>query len=106
MLHWAPVQQGLLSNRKRVYRLNYEEGLRLRRRRRKQVAAAWERLAAPTPPERALVDGFHVRPVPKTEARFDCSGRRLDAREPGDGSGSLASRSAIECRLRAGEEYG
>jgi putative transposase len=51
MLHWALGQEGLGVNRKRVYRLYCEEGLRIRRRRRKHVAAApRERLAAPTRP--------------------------------------------------------
>jgi putative transposase len=50
-LHWALRQEGFAVNHKRVYRLYRDEGLRLRRRRRKQVAAApREKLAAPTRP--------------------------------------------------------
>jgi putative transposase len=48
-LHWALCQEGFAVNRKRVYRLYCEEGLRIRRRRRKQVAAApREKIAGPT----------------------------------------------------------
>jgi putative transposase len=48
-LHWALREEGFAVNRKRVYRLYCEEGLKIRRRRRKQVAAApREKLAAPT----------------------------------------------------------
>ncbi len=51
-LHWAVCQDGFVVNRKRVYRLYCEEGLRIRRRgRRKQIAAApREKLDAPTRP--------------------------------------------------------
>ena len=51
-LHWAVCRDGFAVNRKRVYRLYCEEGLRIRRRgRRKQIAAApREKLDAPTRP--------------------------------------------------------
>jgi len=48
-LHWAVTQEGWQVNQKKIYRLYGEEGLRIRRRRRKHVAMApRERLAAPT----------------------------------------------------------
>jgi putative transposase len=48
-LHWAlTTKEGLEVNLKKAYRLYVEEGLRIRRRRRKRVATApRERLAAP-----------------------------------------------------------
>jgi putative transposase len=49
LLHWQLGQEGFAVNRKKVLRLYREEGLRIRRRRRKHVAAApREKLAAPT----------------------------------------------------------
>ncbi len=49
LLHWGLGQDGVHVNLKRVYRLYREDGLRLRRRRRKHVASAPRaRLAAPT----------------------------------------------------------
>jgi putative transposase len=49
-LHWAlTTKEGWKVNRKKIYRLYREEGLRIRRRRRKHVAASpRERLPAPT----------------------------------------------------------
>jgi putative transposase len=48
-LHWAlTTKEGWKVNRKKIYRLYGEEGLRIRRRRRKRVATApRERLVAP-----------------------------------------------------------
>lgn len=49
LLHWQLTEEGFRVNRKKVLRLYREEGLRIRRRRRKHVAAApREKLAAPT----------------------------------------------------------
>jgi putative transposase len=49
MLHWALTEEGWKVNHKRVLRLYREEGLRLRRKRRKRVATApRERRQAPT----------------------------------------------------------
>lgn len=59
-LHWAVRQEGFAVNRKRVYRLYREEGLRIRRRRRKHVAAAPREAGRTDASERALVDGLHV----------------------------------------------
>jgi len=48
LLHWALAKEGCSVSRKKVYRLYREEGLRIRRRRRKRVATApRERLAEP-----------------------------------------------------------
>jgi len=48
-LHWALTKEGWQVNLKKIYRLYGEEGLRIRRRRRKHVATApRERLPAPT----------------------------------------------------------
>jgi putative transposase len=48
LLHWALGQEGTHVNHKKIYRLYREEGLRIRRRRRKHVATApRERLPAP-----------------------------------------------------------
>jgi putative transposase len=49
LLHWQLTEEGFVVNRKKILRLYREEGLRIRRRRRKHVAAApREKLAAPT----------------------------------------------------------
>lgn len=49
LLHWALTQEGCQVNRKKIYRLYREEGLRIRRRRRKRVATApRDQLAKPT----------------------------------------------------------
>jgi putative transposase len=40
LLPWALTQEGIQVNRKKIYRLYREEGLRIRRRRRKRVASA------------------------------------------------------------------
>ena len=55
-------REGWAVNHKRVYRLYREEGLGVRRRKRKRIGAV-ERQAAgdPDPAERALVDGFYFR---------------------------------------------
>lgn len=109
MLHWALGQEGWVVNRKRVYRLYREEGLRIRRRRRKQVAAApREKLAAATRPNERwsmdfmsdeLEDGSPLRLLNVVDdLTRECPGIEVDR--------SLPAARVIECLERAGEEYG
>jgi putative transposase len=109
MLHWALGQEGIVVNRKRVYRLYCEEGLRIRRRRRKQVAAApREKLPAATRPnERWSMDFMSDELEDGSPLRLlnvvDNLTRESPAIEVGR---SLPAARVIECLERAGEEYG
>jgi putative transposase len=109
MLHWALGQEGLAVNLKRVYRLYREEGLRLRRRRRKQVAAvARERLASVTQPnERWSMDFMSDELEDGSPLRLlnvvDDHTRESPAVEV---DRSLPAPRVIECLERAGAEYG
>jgi putative transposase len=109
MLHWALVQGGARVNRKRVYRLYCAEGLRLRRRRRKHVAAApRERLAAATRPnERWSMDFMSDELEDGSSLRLlnvvDDHTRESPAVEV---DRSLPAARVIECLERAGAEYG
>jgi putative transposase len=109
MLHWQLGQDGIAVNRKRVYRLYREEGLRLRRRRRKQVAAApREKLPAATRPNERwsmdfMSDEFEDGRSLRLLNLVDDFTRESPAVEVGR---SLPAARAIECLERAGEEYG
>jgi putative transposase len=110
MLHWALGQEGIRVNRKRVYRLYCEEGLRLRRRRRrKQVAATpRERLPVPTRPnERWSMDFMSDEFEDGSSLRLlnvvDDVTRESPAVEV---DRSLPATRVIECLERAGAEYG
>jgi putative transposase len=109
MLHWALGQEGMVVNRKRVYRLYCEEGLRLRRRRRKQVAAsAREKLPAPTRPnERWSMDFMGDEFEDGSPLRLLNVIDDLTRESPGmEADRSLPAPRVIECLERAGEEYG
>lgn len=109
MLHWQLGQDGIAVNRKRVYRLYREEGLRLRRRRRKHVAAApREKLPAATRPNERwsmdfMSDEFEDgRPLRLLNVVDD-----FTRESPGSEVGrSLPATRVIECLERVGEEYG
>jgi len=109
MLHWALDKEGLRVNRKRVYRLYCEEGLRIRRRRRKQVAAApREKLAAATRPNEQwsmdfMSDEFEDGSPLRLLNVVDHLTRESPAMEV---DRSLPAARVIECLERAGEEYG
>jgi len=109
-LHWALRQEGLAVNRKRVYRLYCEEGLRIRRRhRRKQVAAAArEKLEAPTRANERwsmdfMSDEFEDGSALRLLNLVDDLTRESPAMEV---DRSLPATRVIECLERAGEEYG
>jgi putative transposase len=108
-LHWAVRQEGFEVNRKRVYRLYCEEGLRIRRRRRKQVAAApREKIAAPTRANERwsmdfmsdeLEDGRPLRLLNIVDDfTRECPGIEVDR--------SLPATRVIELLERIGEERG
>jgi putative transposase len=109
MLHWQLGQDGIAVNRKRVYRLYREEGLRLRRRRRKHVAAApREKLPPATRPNERwsmdfMSDEFEDgRPLRLLNVVDD-----FTRESPGVEVGrSLPAVRVIECLERADEEYG
>jgi putative transposase len=109
MLHWALVQEGHAVNRKRVYRLYCEEGLRLRRRRRKHVAATpREKLAAATRPNERwsmdfMSDEFEDGRALRLLNLVDDHTRECPAIEV---DRSLPATRVIECLERAGAEYG
>jgi putative transposase len=109
MLHWQLEREGLLVNRKRVYRLYREEGLRLRRRRRKHVAAApRERLAAAARPNERwsmdfMSDEFEDGRALRLLNIVDDFTRESPAVEVGR---SLPAARVIQCLERAGAEYG
>jgi putative transposase len=109
LLHWALAQEGLLVNRKRVYRLYREEGLRIRRRRRKHVAAApRDRLAAAARPNERwsmdfmsdeLEDGRALRLLNVVDDfTRECPGIEVDR--------SLPAARVIGLLERVGQEYG
>jgi putative transposase len=95
LLHWQLTEEGFAVNVKKVLRLYREEGLRIRRRRRKHVAAApREKLAAPTRENQRwsmdfvsdeLEDGRQLR-VLNTIDDFtrECPGVEVDRSLPAD----------------------
>jgi putative transposase len=103
------VQEGHAVNRKRVYRLYCEEGLRLRRRRRKHVAATpREKLAAATRPNERwsmdfMSDEFEDGRALRLLNLVDDHTRECPAIEV---DRSLPATRVIECLERAGAEYG
>ena len=109
MLQWQLEQDGIVVNRKRVYRLYCEEGLRLRRRRRKHVAAApREKLPAATRPNERwsmdfMSDEFEDGRALRLLNIVDDFTRESPAVEVGR---SLPAGRVIECLERAGEDYG
>jgi putative transposase len=109
MLQWQLEQEGLVVNRKRVYRLYREEGLRLRKRRRKHLAAApREGLAAATSPNERwamdfMSDEFEDGRSLRLLNVIDHHTRECPAVEAGR---SLPADRVIRCLERAGESYG
>ncbi len=110
MLHWALGQEGMVVNRKRVYRLYCEEGLRLRRRRKRKLVAAAPRegLAVPTRPNErwsmdfmsdAFEDGRSLRLLNLVDDfTRECPGMEVDR--------SLPAERVIELLERVGSEVG
>jgi putative transposase len=107
LLHWQLTEEGFRVNRKKVLRLYREEGLRIRRRRRKHVAAApREKLAVPTGENERwsmdfvadeLADGRSLR-ILNTVDDFsrECPGLEVDRSLPAERVIALLERIAKE----------
>jgi putative transposase len=108
-LQWQLERDGVQVSLKKVYRLYREEGLRLRRRRRKHVAASPRQGLPPVtqPNERWSMDFMSDefedgRPLRLLNVIDHCT-RESPAIEFGR---SLPAARVIECLERAGKEYG
>ena len=106
-LHWQLGQDGFVVNRKKVLRLYREEGLRIRRRRRKHVASApREKLDAPTRANERwsmdfvsdeLADGRALRVLNVVdEFTRECLGNEVDRSLPAERVTALLDRIAKE----------
>ena len=99
-LHVLLRREGWRVNHKAVHRIYVEEGLQVRKHKRKRVSRSERHpLLVPRGPERALVDGLPARPaghrpeVPDAQHR-----RRLLARMPGDRGRHLLAGQPGPCR--------